>query len=664
MPKVRLLDKHTAELIAAGEVVERPSSVIKELVENSIDAGATSVTIEIKRGGVEMLRITDNGCGISAQDVPTAFLRHATSKISTGADLESIATLGFRGEALASIAAVCRVELITRSADENVGIRYCIEGGDEISSEETACAVGTTIIARDIFFNTPARMKFLKKDVAEGNACASAIDRIALSHPEIAFTFIRDGKECLRTPGDGKLLSAIRAVYGKEFASGLIPVKYSLNNVSVEGFVSKPVNARPNMSMQIFFINGRYVKSRTMQAALEEACKGAVMIGKHPACVLSVGISCAAVDVNVHPAKLEVRFTNEKPVFDCVYWGVKSSLSENDERKEMKIPEKRPVSIKPPLPNETVNAVQTSIFRPAPAHTQEIKTSVQAPVKAAEPIPAEKPKMVETMPENMLNRLSGGVSLGDNAVQVIKAETIPVKPRMYSLDIFPEKEEVEEIIIPEIKEEPKIIDEPVIETEEKAEEVNNFAMPDYRIIGEAFNTYIIVESEKQLIYIDKHAAHERLKYKKLMENRKEPASQLLTIPLTVTLEKMHYNAILENLDLLSQAGFEIDDFGIGTVAVRAIPVYLTGSDIAGAIMEIAGNFGNKAEATLTAKTDRMFQTIACKSAIKAGDDTNADELAQLVLELIANPDVRYCPHGRPVWITLKKSEIEKNFGRA
>ncbi len=656
MPKVRLLDKHTAELIAAGEVVERPSSVIKELVENSIDAGATSITVEIKRGGVEMLRITDNGCGIASEDVPTAFLRHATSKIETGADLEAIATLGFRGEALASIAAVCRVELITRAVDANVGIRYCIEGGEETYCEETACAVGTTIIARDIFFNTPARMKFLKKDVAEGNACASAIDRIALSHPEIAFTFIRDGKEVLRTPGDGKRISAIRAVYGKEFASGLIPVSYTLNNVSVEGYVSKPVNARPNMSMQIFFINGRYVKSKTMQAALEEACKGAVMIGKHPACVLSITIACAAVDVNVHPAKLEVRFTNERPVFDCVYWGVKNSLSENDERKEMKIPEKRPVSTRPVLPPETANAVQTTIFKPA----EPVKT-VSAPAATPKVTIRETPKMVETMPENMLNSHSGGNTLGDNAVQIIKPETGPIIPRIPSVDIFPERKAEEIIVVEAEKTEyiPAVVEEPVTEPA-----ADNFAMPDYRIIGEAFNTYIIVESEKQLIYIDKHAAHERLKYKKLIESRKDPASQLLTIPLTVTLEKMHYNAIIENLDLLAEAGFEIDDFGTGTVMVRAIPVYLVGSDIQSAVMEIAGNFGNKADATITAKTDRMFQTIACKSAIKAGDDTNADELAQLVLELIANPDVRYCPHGRPIWISLKKSEIEKNFGRA
>lgn len=642
MPRVKLLDKHTAELIAAGEVVERPSSVIKELIENSIDAGATFVTVEIKRGGTEMLRITDNGCGISSGDVPTAFLRHATSKITTGADLDAISTLGFRGEALASIAAVCRVELITRSAEESVGTRYLIEGGEEISNEETACAVGTTIIARDIFFNTPARMKFLKKDVAEGNACASAIDRIALSHPEISFTFIRDGKENLRTPGDGNQLSAIRAVYGKEFATGLMPVKYALNNVSVEGYVSKPVNARPNMSMQIFFINGRYVKSRTMQVALEEACKGAVMIGKHPACVLNMTISCAAVDVNVHPAKLEVRFTNEKPVFDCVYWGVKNSLSENDERKEMKIPEKKPVSTKPPLPTELTGATQTTIFKP----------TVEAENKTV-----NQPQIIETMPENLLNRRSESVTVEDNPVQVIKSP-VTVMPKVPFIDIFPERKAEEEIVLPAVKEEV------VAEKIEQDEESTGFEMPDYRIIGEAFNTYIIVESGKQLIYIDKHAAHERLKYKKLVENRKEPASQLLTVPLTVTLEKMHYNAILENLDVMEQAGFEIDDFGVGTVAVRAIPVYLVGTDVAGAIMEIAGNFGNKSDATITAKTDRMFKTIVCKSAIKAGDITNLDELAQLVLELMENPDVRYCPHGRPIWITLKKSEIERNFGRA
>lgn len=637
MGRVKLLDKHTAELIAAGEVVERPSSVIKELVENSIDAGASKITVEIKNGGVTMLKISDNGCGIHSEDVPTAFLRHATSKISTGADLGSIATLGFRGEALASIAAVCRVELVTRSEDEQTGTRYTINGGEEENITETACAVGTTITVRDIFFNTPARMKFLKKDVAEGNACATVVDRIALSHPEISVTFIRDGKETLRTPGDGQLLSAIRAVYGREFASGLIPVEYDYNSVKVKGFVSKPVCARPNQTMQIFFINGRYVKSRTMQAAVEEACKGAVMIGKHPACVMDLEINCSAVDVNVHPAKLEVRFTNEKPIFDAVYWGTKTALSEKDERKEIKLPERKPVSTQPAVVIPTANAQQTTVFEP--------KTE-------------EKPKptlpVVSEKTGNVTEVRDSGVSVQSYARPAPIPIVIPeIKPSV-NVDIFPTFEEKKE------KEEIYCAPEPVRTQEEE----KPFELPEYKIIGEAFDTYIILQTGKQLIMIDKHAAHERLIFKRLMENRGEPDSQMLLTPVTVTLEKVQYGKVMENLDLLSKAGFEVEDFGMGTIIVRAVPTSIADTDIASAVMEIAGNLGNKADATMTAKTERMYQTIACKAAIKAGDVSKPQELAELVLTLIANPDVRYCPHGRPIWITLKKSEIENNFGRA
>lgn len=647
MGRVKLLDKHTAELIAAGEVVERPASIIKELVENSIDAGSKKITVEIKNGGVSMLKITDDGCGIAAEDVPTAFLRHATSKIQTGEDLAAIATLGFRGEALASIAAVCKVEILTKTKEEQVGLCYQIKGGEEIASVETACATGTTIIVRDIFYNTPARMKFLKKDVAEGNACATVIDRVALSHPEIAFTFIRDGREVLRTPGDGQLLSAIRAVYGRDFAMSLIPVEYNYSNVKVTGYVTKPVCARPNQSMQIFFINGRYVKSRTMQAAVEEACKGAVMIGKHPACVLNLTILCSAVDVNVHPSKLEVRFTNEKPVFDGVYWGVKTALAEKDERKEIRIPERKAVPVSPVYVDPKVKTEQVSVFErkekpvivPAKQETEvDVHFTADERIKKEVPVdvPRPRPSVVVCNDNDIVPSMPRSVKTGNHVV----------------LDIFPPVEEKKtEVQASKVKEPEKQVE-------------DSFALPDYKIIGEAFETYIILQTGKQLVLIDKHAAHERLIFKRLMENRGEPDSQLLFTPVTVTLEKVQYGMVLENKDILTKAGFDVEDFGMGTVIVRAVPSSLVDTDIAGTIMEIAGNLGNKADAALTAKAERMYQTIACKAAIKAGDKTDPRELAELVLTLIANPDVRYCPHGRPIWITLKKSEIESNFGRA
>lgn len=350
MPKIHVLDKHTAELIAAGEVVERPSSVVKELMENAIDAGSSSVCVEIQNGGVRLIRITDDGAGIAREDVPVAFLRHATSKVQTKEDLDAIGTLGFRGEALASICAVARVELLTRTADEMAGTRYVIEGGDEILTEDCARPQGTTIVVRDLFYNVPARMKFLKKDVSEANSVAGVVDRIALSHPEVSVRFVRDGKEELLTPGDGKLLSCIYTVFGKDFAAGMIPIDYTLGGICVSGFISKPSYTRANRTMQHFFINGRYVKTRTVMAALEEAYKGSIMVGKFPSCVMHIGLPLETVDVNVHPAKIEVRFINERPLFDAVYHGVKSAILSEDTRASVKLPTMKPATISKPAP--------------------------------------------------------------------------------------------------------------------------------------------------------------------------------------------------------------------------------------------------------------------------------------------------------------------------
>ena len=615
MSKVNLLDKHTAELIAAGEVVERPSSVVKELVENCIDAGASVITVEIKHGGSSYIRVTDNGEGISPEDVPTAFLRHATSKIRVGTDLDSIATLGFRGEALASICAVSKMELITRTAESDVGVHYVIEGSDEKENEEIGCAVGTTILVREMFYNTPARRKFLKSDKTEGNAIAAVIDRVALSHPEISFRFIREGREALLTPGDGKLRSAIHAVYGREFTSGLIPVRYSFNNVSVEGFVSKPVNSRPNRAMQIFFINGRYVRSNTMQRALEEACKGAVMIGKFPACVLGISLDCSAVDVNVHPAKLEVRFTEERPIYEAVYFAVKSSLAEFDAPRDVELPPVRKVNTAPNMHeysgvqinlHDSMRSQKPDHFTPAISHHEEERNR---PVWNG---------------ENNAEKVSDPGA----TVSMRNAGFVPPPPTY---------EEAVRAAEPEI---------------------HGTLPPDF-----SENEQVIVSEKPEDREHPEHAAHERLIYERLLRQRENPDSQMLLTPIPITLDKHQYDAVTQSIELLAGAGFEVEDFGMGTVLLRSVPTILSGDDAEGAFLEIAGQLRSGQTSVTTEKIDWIYHTIACKSAVKGGDRNLPDELAELVLTLIGNPDVRYCPHGRPIFVSLKQREIEKYFGR-
>lgn len=683
MAKVRLLDKHTAELIAAGEVVERPSSIVKELVENCIDAGATVITVEIKHGGSAYIRITDNGEGIAPEDVPTAFLRHATSKIRVDTDLDSIATLGFRGEALASICAVSKLEMITRTVDSDEGVHYVIEGGEEQLNEVIGCAVGTTIIVRDMFFNTPARRKFLKSDKAEGNAIASVLDRVALSHPEISFRFIREGKEVLLTPGDGKLKSAIHAVFGREFTSGLIPVKYEYNGVQVKGYISKPVNARPNRAMQIFFINGRYVRSRTMQTALEEACKGAVMVGKFPSCVLGISLDCSAVDVNVHPAKLEVRFTNERPIYEAVYFSVKSSLAEHDTPRDVELPVARKVSTAPNM--HEYSGVQIDLNEAA--RIERINSRIDPAPKPAErksepqivkqSVSQSKPQILSDESEPLVVRDSGtAVPIQSNdfvppvvskPIEVKRDEPAEAAPEVASVPYNePPREEfvpIEEDVPQEIPvETAPTIEEKIAEVEKNVPQ-DSFILPEYKIVGEIFNTYILIESGNELIMIDKHAAHERLIYERLLKQAEDPDSQMLLTPLPITLDKQQYDVVVDNIELLAKAGFEVEDFGMGTVLIRSVPTILSGNDAEGTLLEIAGQLGSKINAVTTEHLDWIYHTIACKSAIKGGDKNLPDELAALVLTLINNPDVRYCPHGRPIYISLKKREIEKYFGR-
>ncbi len=651
MPKINVLPKHLAELIAAGEVVERPASVVKELLENSIDAGADNITVEIKNGGISYIRITDNGCGIGRDDIRNAFVSHATSKISTADDLNGIFTLGFRGEALASVSAVARVEVMTRTAEDESGTRYVIESGDEILLDDAGCPKGTTLIVRDLFYKTPARMKFLKKDVTEANAVAGVVDRIALSHPEISFRFIREGKQTLVTSGNGDLLTCIREIFGKEFSSGLIPAENINQGIKVSGYVSKPVASRPNRNMQFFFINNRLIKTGTGSAALSEAYKNSVMVGKFPSCVLNIEIDPSLVDVNVHPAKTEVRFSDERMIFNAIYYACKNALSSGDTPKQIKEIAKDYYKA-PEKPPEQLRITQ----KPAPSADfwQHIPKKTETVSVTPVEIKTEEPKaekiIVNPVPE----------------VITIKAE--PPK-EVASAGVFkapadePAKEEsVTDILLnsPSEKIQPEIA---VKEAVEVIPPEPEFSEEDFLLIGEAFKTYIMCEYKGKLIIIDKHAAHERIIYEKLRRENGERTPQLLLLPVTVTLSKEEYSAVLENLELINSAGFDAEDFGNGCVIVRECPMELSPDDVADVMCEIAGRLVEKKQDVMFEKLDWIFHSVACRSAIKAGNFTSRLEMERFAKQLLSMPDIRYCPHGRPVLIEMTQRELEKNFGR-
>lgn len=702
MGVINVLDKHIAELIAAGEVVERPSSVIKELVENSIDAGAKNITVEIKNGGTTFMRVADDGCGIYRDDIKKAFLRHATSKVKTANDLDMISTLGFRGEALASISAVSRLQVITKNENEEIGSCYEIEGGDEISLEEAGCPTGTTFVIRDLFYNIPARSKFLKKDVAEGNAVSALMDKIVLSHPEVAFTFIRDGKQVLRTFGDGKLLSAIYSVFGKDFAKGLIPVDYTLDSVTVKGYISKPINSRPNRNMQNFFINGRFVKTRTGMAALEEAYKGSIMVGKFPSAVLQLTVPYGIIDVNVHPAKIEVRFINERPVFDAIYHAVKTALQQGDERKQVHFKE---------------NTAFNEIKKVNPFN------NAQAVFAKAENTPAEKPikpieriepvlKNSEPKPYNPFDELD----LKDEKPKPVSIDNLKMSDSSNPFDIYSKQaikrnselenkkaefskqklEKAEQLILKATQQEESLPKQEItvddltaestetpIETEVSKEEVkplkeisenktdNNDALTELpkeqtklRFLGEAFNTYIIVEkNDNEVLIIDKHAAHERIIYEKLKADSGSANVQYLLTPITVTLDKIDYDAAVSNLDMFAKCSFDVEDFGNGTLLVRSAPQYLAATEIADCITEMSGYIASGKKDIYTEKMDWFYHNVSCRSAIKAGNKSTVQELMDIAWTLEKNPQIKYCPHGRPICIVMTKYEIEKQFGR-
>lgn len=683
MGKINVLDKHIAELIAAGEVVERPSSVVKELLENSIDAGATSITVEIQHGGISFLRVTDNGHGILKDDIRNAFKRNATSKICVEEDLNKIGTLGFRGEALASISSVSKVQLITKAKEEEIGTAYEIEGGVEKSFDDAGCPDGTTFIMRDLFYNVPARYKFLKKDVAEANAVAGVIDKIALSHPEISFTLIRDNKITLKTAGDGKLLSAIYAVYGREFANSLIPVDYELNGITLNGYISKPTCSRANRNMQNTFINGRFVKSKTIYIALEEACKGSIMIGKFPSCVLNLTVPAESVDVNVHPSKIEVRFINERPVYDTVYHGIKSALLRSDSRKEAVLSHKNTESIKPVNPfnlaNKFIKEEKTSVPAKPVTKKENRETSVFdeldiIPTKKNKPLRDNYVSDSVSARENYLNLLKNKSK--NNDIKEAHKTSLPinfektVKPFEKETVLEENKSENSENKVTSVENKTQVILPENVTEEDTTQkhEIKTIIDEDkesFRFIGEAMNTYIIVETDdNKMVLIDKHAAHERILFEKLKEEKGRGDAQMFLVPVTVTLEKSEYNVALENLDMFSEVGFEVENFGNGTIIVRSAPSYLRNDDIADTVVEICTHIADNRKEIISEHMEWIYHNIACRSAIKAGNKSTPKELIDIASKVFSDDKIRYCPHGRPVCIEISKYEIEKQFGRA
>ena len=644
MAVINQLDKSVYELIAAGEVIERPSSVIKELAENAIDAGARTISVEIKRGGISYMRVTDDGCGISYEDMPLAFLRHATSKVYTAEDLEKINTLGFRGEALASVAAVSRIEAVSKRAVDKLGTAYRIEGVAPVEYDRIGCADGTTIIIRDLFYNTPARLKFLKKDVTEGNYCANVIEKLALSHPDISFTFVRDGRRTLFTAGDGEYYSAIHSVFGKQFAAGMIPVDNVYRDVGVTGYVCSPLFTRANRSMQHFFVNGRSVKSPLCCAALEEAFRNNIMSGKFPACVLCVNLDPAMLDANISPAKTEVRFSNEKAVFDAIYFAVKNGILGYNESREIRLPNKSDNS------GETESAVSTLEIptekKPDPENFFRRVVPFEFPKEDDRDV--EQQVLPEVLPpllkdsglkpnereETLQSELPGFAFLSQKSFEK-REEPVRTEPQTESADAVSEEQAVSR------QEEPP---------------------PEIRVIGELFKTYILCESGESMILIDKHAAHERINFERFKKGL-DLHGQLLIEPVAVLLTPEEYEAASAFKDKLEGIGLLLRFTDGEKVIVEGVPQSLEDSDPEELLEEVAAVLAGGSDNAEGALFDDVLHTMACKASIRAHEDQDISELAYLAKVVLKDNNIRYCPHGRPVITQISKKQIEKYFGR-
>ena len=645
MAKIIQLSPHIANLIAAGEVVERPASVVKELLENAVDAGSTKITVEIKDGGMTYLRLTDNGCGMSAEDARTAFLRHATSKLRKAEDLAAIHTCGFRGEALAAIASVSRIDLMTKTPDSLSGVSLHLEAGEITEESEVGCPDGTTIIVRDLFFNTPARMKFMKSDSYEGTRVAAAVQLQALAHPEVSITFLRDGKQALSTPGTGGLEAAAYCVYGRDVGR-MIAVDSSWENYRVTGFVTKPTDSRPSRALQTFFVNGRPVRSKIMMAALEEAYRNQIMVGKFPACVLHLQLPANAVDVNVHPAKTEVKFLSDKAVFDCIHYGVLAALNKTQDRPQVQIkPQPAPApapTVKHAEPMQaSAPAKKEPFFRTMTA--EEFKNFSQVMAQAPQPkqeaatAAAARIERPANMPlrETVILPSVGG----DAHIAPVKQAPVPAGPMKASAPTPTPAEEMEQVELSMPQEIP------------------------WKMVGELFQSYIVVEQGEEAFLIDKHAAHERILFEKLKANQEAISSQALLQPMAVRLSAEAAADLLANQAELSELGFEMEEFGENTLLLRQIPMDLSPEQAAETLEAMAADLQAGRRERKDTVRDEILHTVACKAAIKAGRKNDEAELLALVKKVMADESLKYCPHGRPICIQLTKKQLEKQFKR-
>jgi len=647
MPKIAQLSQHVANLIAAGEVVERPASVVKELLENAIDAGASQVTLEIRDGGMTFLRLTDNGCGMEPEDARTAFLRHATSKLRSAEDLAAIGTLGFRGEALAAIASVSRIDLLTKTPGSLSGTSLRLEAGKIIEESEAGCPDGTTIIVRDLFFNTPARMKFMKSDTVEGSRVAAAVQQQALAHPEVAFRFLRDGKQILSTPGTGNLRDAVYCVYGRDCAQ-MVEVSSRWEGYSLSGFVSKPTDARPSRSLQTFFVNGRPVKSRLMMSALEEAYRNQIMVGKFPACVLHLDMPANTVDVNVHPAKTEVKFLSEKAVFDCIHYGVLGALNKQVDRPQVQF-KKQPEATVPPAPRAELPIKQEPVRKAEAPQKKEsfFRTMTAEEYKTFSTVLKDAPQPKKEAAAATVAKLERTVPPLRETVMLPKSEATLPPAR-------PEPLPVKEVKLPEPV--------PAEEPEQTALELP--PVKAWRMVGELYNTYIIVEEGEDAFLIDKHAAHERILFEKLKANQEKISSQSLLSPVSVHLSPTAMGELLGNTDMLEELGFEVEEFGDNTLLIRQVPMDLSPDGAKEALEQLAADLLNGRKGSKDTVRDELLHTVACKAAIKAGWKNDEKELLAIVEAVMAREDLKYCPHGRPICVSLSKKQLEKQFKRS
>ena len=641
MPRIHRLSAHVANLIAAGEVVERPASVVKELLENAVDAGARQVTVELQGGGVSFLRVTDDGCGMDPEDAETAFLRHATSKIRTEADLAAIGTLGFRGEALAAISSVSRVDLMSRTADAPAGVSLHLEGGTVTERTEAGCPVGTTIIVRDLFFNTPARMKFLKRNSVEGGAAAAAVQKQALAHTDVSIRLILDGEERFQTAGDGDLRAAIYAVLGRQLAMELIPVESAWGGLQLKGFVSKPTATRGNRSNQLFFVNGRPVISKQLTAALEQAYENQLMKGRFPAAVLYLTVPADAVDVNVHPAKTEVRFLSERDVFDCVHYGVQGALS--------------------------ASAVETA--RPElQLHIPQVRESSPAqtdPVQTARDLYPRRENFFRQMDADALREYTQSLTQKNPSARPAAAASAPAQYRTREQEASapavsrpPEQ--------PTPKEQPQETPAPAAEAQTPEPEQIAMELPPvktWRFVGEVLSSFLIAEEGDDVLFIDKHAAHERILFEKLRAREEPVMSQTLITPVTASFDPQDAALLLSEGTTLEEMGYELEDFGGGTLLIRRIPASIAIEDAEATLESLCEDLKNGKGMSADELRDELLHTVACKAAIKAGWETGREELERLCDEVLSDESLRYCPHGRPICITVSRGQLEHQFKR-